>query len=61
MTKKKPLRSALAPALMTLPSFFRSNEMNSLTPSKSQPSCGVVWKCHLISPLSGLIASVEEV
>ena len=32
-TKKKPLRSALAPALIVWPPFFSSNGMNSLVPS----------------------------
>jgi hypothetical protein len=59
-TKKNPLRSALAPAWTVLPSLVSSNGMNSLVPSKSQPSCGVPWKCHLISPSSGSIARVEE-
>ncbi|MNH35518.1 hypothetical protein D3C79_962100 [compost metagenome] len=36
------------------------NEISSLTPSKSQPSWGVLWKCHLIVPSSGLSARREE-
>ena len=44
--RKKPLRSAVPAALMVLPPSGSRRRSASLTPSKSQPSCGVDW-CHL--------------